>query len=241
MGINTAILSRTGSYTGYGFAVPVDIVAKVFNDLVQYGRVQKAFLGIEAIELNGDLVKELNLQVDKLDGVLAQYIEEGSAAEKAGLREGDVILKINGEGVNNKSEFEEQMSYYRPGDKVKITYQRGSKVYDAQAQLTNQEGTTGLLKNQIYSSDKLGVDLEPVSKLEKRKMGIEHGVRLVKIKGGIFGRMRNIGEGFVITHINGREVKTPQDVENILENSGRSIVIEGFDERGGRARYSYYY
>jgi S1-C subfamily serine protease len=131
IGINTAILSKTGSYTGYGFAVPVDIVNKVVKDLIKYGTVQKAFIGAEVTELNTNLMEKYKL--DDLSGVMVNYIQKDGAAEKIGLKKGDIIFKLNDQPINSKSEFDEYLSYFNPGDKVKITFKNDSKLKENMA------------------------------------------------------------------------------------------------------------
>ncbi len=239
VGINTAILSRTGSYTGYGFAVPVDIVAKIFNDLIQYGQVQKAFTGLEVRNIDQETVEQFSLTTDNYAGALITEVQGGSDAQKLGLRPGDVIRKVNEDLVSSKNVYEELISYYRPGDKVKLQYTRNGQMREASITLTNREGTTGVLKSQIFSAESIGVDLEPVSKLEREKLAIESGVRVVKVKrGGLFARLR-IQEGFIITSINKEKIETPQQVERMLSNLGGRVYIEGIDKNGVRGYYTF--
>jgi S1-C subfamily serine protease len=113
-------LSRTGTYNGYGFAVPVDIVKKIVSDMIEYGDVQKAFFGAEVVDVDTEIAKKLGL-ID-LSGVVVSYIQREGAAEKIGLQKGDVILSINGEDINSRSGFEELISYFSPGDKINVKY-----------------------------------------------------------------------------------------------------------------------
>jgi serine protease Do len=240
VGINTAILSRTGSYTGYGFAVPVDIVVKIFNDLIQHGEVQKAFSGLTISDINTKLAEQYKLKTESFQGGLITTVEPNSQVEKLGISEGDIILKINEDAITGKSSFEEIISYYRPGDKITITYLKGSQTKQAQITLMNKEGTTDVLKSEIYSSDKIGADLEPVSKIEREKLGIQSGVRVVKIKRGLFARLR-IQEGFIITAINKEVITKPEQLEDILSNVKEKVYIEGIDKNGVRGYYSFYF
>ncbi|MBC7923215.1 MAG: trypsin-like peptidase domain-containing protein [Ferruginibacter sp.] len=238
VGINTAILSRTGSYTGYGFAIPVDIVAKITNDLIQYGVVQKAFLGAEVTDLNPETAREL--KVDGLNGVTISYVAADGPAGRSGLRKGDVILRINGEAIEGKSAFNEQLSYYRPGDKIKVSGQRNGIAREVQLTLTNQDGTTGLLKKQaVYTVSGLGAELVTLSKVERDKLGITGGVRVAKLTPGLISRL-GVEEGFVITAINRQTVQSPQEVAELLNNvSGRGL-IEGVNRNGVGGYYSFY-
>ncbi|MCU0443801.1 MAG: trypsin-like peptidase domain-containing protein [Microscillaceae bacterium] len=240
VGINTAILSRTGSYTGYGFAVPVDIVAKIFNDLIQYGEVQKAFTGLSVMDLSSKIAEQYNIQLENFDVAAVTNVESGSEADKAGIKEGDVITKINNDIITGKSSFEEVISYYRPGDKIKITYKSGKQIKETTLMLTNREGTTGVLKRTVYSAEKVGADLETVSKVERDKMGIQSGVRVVKVKRGLFARLR-IEEGFIITAINRRPVHEPSQVEGILAEIEGKVYIEGVTKEGQRGYYSFFF
>ncbi|MDN5200818.1 trypsin-like peptidase domain-containing protein [Fulvivirgaceae bacterium BMA10] len=238
VGINTAILSRTGSYAGYGFAVPVDIVKKVVDDLIQYGEVQKAFFGAEVIDLSPEIAETIG--ADNLSGVVLSYIQRGGSAEEMDFEKGDIILKIDGEDINTKSEFEEMLSYYSPGDKITIVYKRNNKINTRSITLRNREGTTGIIKKELYSSKKLGVDFETVPKIERDQLGIDHGVRVAKIKDGFFRRL-DIQEGFIITSINRKAIKNPQQLANILEEIRGKVRIDGINKRGVRGYYSYYF
>jgi Do/DeqQ family serine protease len=238
IGINTAILSRTGSYTGYGFAVPVDIVKKIVRDLIKYGEVQKPFFGAEVDELNTSYSDKLKL--DNLNGVVVTYIQKEGAAEKMGLKKDDVILKINDYEINNKGNFDEYLSYFSPGDKIKIVYKRDNKIHEGTLTLTNREGTTDVLKRETYKSESLGADFEIISKVEKDKMGITNGVRIVKVGNGLIRRL-SLTEGFIITSINKVPVSTPEEVVEILEKIRGRVIIEGITSNGQRGYYSYYF
>ena len=238
VGINTAILSKTGSYSGYGFAVPVDIVSKVVKDIVKYGEVQKAFLGAEVNEITSDVAAKLKLQ--DLNGVLVSYIQKEGAAEKMGLEKGDIITKVNDLDINSKSSFDEYLSYYNPGDKIKIVYKRGDKTMEGNLTLTNREGTTEIIKHETYRSENLGADFEAVSKVERDKLGLEGGVRITNIRNGLIRRL-GISEGFVITSINRVPINTAAELADILEKIRGKVVIEGITSNGLRGYYSYYF
>jgi serine protease Do len=238
IGVNTAIYSRTGSYTGYGFAVPIDIVKKVVTDLIQYGIVQKAFIGIDVAEINSALAEKYKLE--GLNGAIITNMQEDGAAAKGGLQSDDVILKINNIDITSKSMYDEVLSYYSPGSKIKVSYKRGTELKETTVTLTNKEGTTEILKNTIYASSILGADLEPLSKVERDKMNLKSGVVIVNVHQGIINRL-GLQKGFIITNINSQPMKTPSDVEEIISQIKGRVIIEGFNENGSRAVYSYYF
>ncbi|RZS96440.1 trypsin-like peptidase domain-containing protein [Cecembia calidifontis] len=236
VGINTAILSRTGSYTGYGFAVPVDIAMKIANDLIKFGEVQKAIPGIDVVEVTPELAEEMKL--NSLDGVIITHVIRNGAGEKAGLRRNDVITRIEGFGITGKGSFEEILSYYYPGDKVRVEYKRNGETRTAQLTLQNLEGETGVLRREFYSSNLLGARLEAVNAIERDRFGISHGI---KITGMTRGYLRDLGlnNGFVITQINGEPAKNPETVGKFLENFSGRLRLEGFTPNGQPFMQSY--
>jgi serine protease Do len=239
VGINTAILSQTGSYAGYGFAVPSDIVVKVVRDLIEYGDVQTAYLGLDVEELNSETAQKFNLK--QYDGVVVTQALQGGAAERIGMQRGDVIVEIAGSKVDSKAEYIELLSYHRPGDKVRLKFKRGSDLIEGAALLTNKEGTTELIKKEIYVSKSLNADLESVSKFEKQRLRIESGVKVVKARaGGLLNRM-GIGEGFIITAINGTKISKPDELGQLLEKVRGRVIVEGIDENGQRGYYSFFF
>lgn len=237
VGINTAILSRTGSYAGYGFAIPADIVMKVVNDLKQFGEVQKAFMGVQTIDVTEDVAEQYDLK--NLDGARVQLLEEDGAAAKAGMEEGDVIVQVGQEKVASKTSFDEQLSYYRPGDQVAIQYLRKGKTKTANITLTNIYGDTKVVKRQVFEAKSLGVEVEEVPKVERQRMGIESGIRLTKVYRGLIQRV-GIEEGFVITTINNVPIKTPEELTEILERIRGRVIIQGIDKNGAGRYYSFY-
>jgi serine protease Do len=204
VGINTAILSRTGSYTGYAFAVPVDIAKKVFEDLVKYGVVQKAFLGANVAEYDYTtaLKYELNTNVKNYNGVLLERLEKDGPAIDAGLKLGDIITKVNGVDVNTQSAFEEELSYRYPGDKITVSYLRDNKPGTATITLVNRNGTREIIKRKIINATTLGVQLEAV----------EQGVKVFKIAENSVLRRIGVTENFIIVEINRKRITEPQEV-----------------------------
>ncbi len=236
VGINTALLSRTGSYTGYGFAVPVDIAMKVANDLIAFGEVQKALPGVEVVEITPELADEMNL--NSLDGVIVTYVLRGGAAEKAGILKNDVINRIDNVNITGKGSFEEALSYYYPGDNVSLDLIRKNRDVNAKLTLQNLEGGTGVLKREFFASPILGARLEAVNAIERDRLGINHGI---KITGMTRGYLRELGlnNGFVLTSINGEEARKPEAVGRLLEKFSGKLLLEGVSPNGQPFMQSY--
>lgn len=238
IGINTAILSQTGSYTGYGFSVPVDIVKKVVSDIIKYSVVQKAFIGAEVNEINSSVAQQLNLS--SLEGTYITYLQKGGAAEKAGLLKNDILLKLDEKVIESRSDFDEYIAYKSPGDKIKITYKRNNSLKETYVTLTNEEGTSDIVKRELFSSATLGADFSTIPKVEKDKMGIQNGVRIVNVRNGLVSRL-GLQEGFIITSINRAPVSDPNEAIHILENIRGQVIIEGIASNGARTIYQYYF
>ncbi|GAA5038003.1 serine protease [Marivirga lumbricoides] len=238
VGINTAILSQTGSYTGYGFAVPIDIAKKIANDIITYGIVQKAFLGAEVASLTPELADKLN--VKDLDGVVISYLQEEGAANKMKLQKGDIIRQINGEKIGSHAEFEEKLSLHSPGDKLYITLERNGKKIEKELILTNSQNTTERLNRVAYFSEALGVEFEAVPRVEQNLLDITSGVRVVDIKNGFFRKL-NIEEGFIITAINEKPIDDPKRLASVLEEIKGKVIIKGVNKKGVKGYYSYYF
>ncbi len=238
VGINTAILSRTGSYAGYGFAVPIDIVRKAVDDIIKYGEVQKAYFGGEIVDLTPEIANRLD--ADNLEGVIIGTLQSNSAAEEAGLRKDDIILKVDGLIINTRSDFEEYLSYLYPGDEINVIYKRNNKINSTRVKLTNQEGTTSIIKKEIIHMDDLGADFELVPKVERDLLKIDNGIRVRNIQNGFFKQL-GIEEGFIITGINGRPVNNPEELARILQSIRGRVRIEGVSKKGVRGYYSYYF
>ena len=241
VGINTAILSRTGSYAGYGFAVPVDLVAKVVGDLIEYGEVQKAFFGGDVSDLNSEIVErfDLDLNPNTTSGVLLNYLQTEGAASKAGLKEGDIIVKLNDDLIESKAQFDEIIGHSSPGDKIAVSYSRKGKEGTTDLTLTNREGTTSVLKREIFTSQLLGADFESLSKVELDQYGIDSGIRVFNIKRGLINEV-GIPEDFVILRVNRNNIKSPERLTEILEKIRGRVLIEGINNRGRYENFSFY-
>ena len=237
VGINTAIASNTGSYNGYGFAIPVNIVAKIIKDLIEYKEVQRGFTGMDVKDIDAGLAEKLNINNNL--GVYIQSILTDGPADNAGLKVGDVIIKINRKDIDSKSIFDEQLAYNRPGDKVTISILRNAKEMDITITLLNREGTTAIMKKGTVSSESLGADFQAVPKLEKDKYGIKNGIRITNIRQGRVASM-GLSEGFILIALNKKEYEKPEDLIQDLERARGQVVIEGIFPNGGRGVFSFY-
>lgn len=226
LGINSAIASPTGSYAGYSFTIPVNIVKKVVTDLMKFGTVQRAFLGINYApdNLSEDVKKQNGIKDG--EGVYVSGVSKDGGADMAGIKEGDFIIKIEGTPINSSADLVGQIAISRPGDKVNVTYMRDGKEYTVPVVLKNSTGTTDVVKTS--SLDKLGADLETVSRKDATTYGIKGGIRIRSIDDkGAFSKTR-IEEGFVITKINNKEVLSVDDLRKELDKVGSgSVKVEG--------------
>jgi len=238
IGINTAIATPTGSYAGYAFAVPVTLVKKVMDDILKYGQTQRALLGVTILDINAALAKEKG--ITEYGGVYVAGVNPGSAAEAAGLKEGDIITSINGAKVNSSSELQEIVARNRPGDKVKVDYLRKGKEHSTNAVLKNKAGDTKLVKREQNAiNDMLGAEFEPVGKEEMKKLDIENGVKIIKLNSGKL-KEAGVKEGFIITSVDKNPVSKPADIESILnKNKNSGILVEGIYPNGQKAYYAF--
>jgi serine protease Do len=239
IGINTAIASPTGAYAGYGFAVPSNIVAKVVEDLLKYGMVQRGYLGLMIRDVNNDLIKEKDLNVTS--GVYVDSIAANSAAGDAGVKAGDVILEVNNSEVKSTGKLLEIIGRQRPGDKVSLKIDRQGKELDFIITLRNQEGKEIMLeKDEGEILDILGVELEEIDKETADKLNIKRGLRITKLLPGQLSRHTDVREGFIITKVDDRDVKSLDDFINYLENKEGGVMIEGvYEDYPGTYYYAF--
>lgn len=235
VGINTAIASRTGAFSGYSFAVPVSIVQKVVRDLIEYGEVQRAILGVVITDVNAEVAREHN--IEEIEGVYVSSLRQGGAAKNAGIKEGDVIISIDDVRMNSSSELQEHVSKYRPGDKVKVVVRRDGKLKQFDVVLRNLEGTTDVVKKADIV-EVLGATFEPLTDREKRSLGIRNGLKVKEVKPGKFQKV-GIEKGFILTSVNKRPVGSVKDIADILEQSEGGVIIEGMDKNGSRSYYAF--
>ena len=236
IGINSAITSNTGSYAGYSFAVPVNIVKKVMADLLEFGTVQRAFIGVSIREIDNKLAEEKNLNL--YQGVYVAGLTEGGAADIAGVKEGDIITKIGEAKVNSSPELQEQVSKYRPGDKVNVTVIREGKEKVMALMFKNKNNNTDLMKKEKLSVVKaLGAVFEPISQDEMRRLRIANGIKIKQLGEGKLASS-GIKEGFIITSIDKKAVTEVEDL-NFLESKKGGVLIEGVYPNGFRAYYGF--
>ena len=235
VGINTAIASRTGTYAGYSFAVPVSIVQKVVSDLIEFGEVQRAILGVTIRDVTSTLADEEGLE--DTQGVYVVDLTEDGAAKDAGIKSGDVILSINDIRVNSVAQLQEQVSKYRPKDKVKVILRRNGDLKQFDVVLRNMMGSTEIVKtNEVI--EVLGARFEPVSNEDKRKLGINSGVRVTALRPGKFMKV-GVKEGFVLTSVNKTPVNSVKDITDALRDVDGGVIIEGVYGDGSKSYYAF--
>jgi Do/DeqQ family serine protease len=226
IGINSAIASPTGSYAGYSFTIPVNIVKKVVTDLMKYGTPQRAYLGIQYAKdnLSDEVKKEQGINNE--EGVYVMEVTKGGAAAQAGIQKGDLITKLNGISVNSGAEMVGQIATYRPGDKINVSYKREGKEFSVPIVLRNSTGTTDVVKTSFL--DKLGADLQTLSKKDAAQLNVKGGVLVRSIEEkGLLSRTK-MEESFVILKVNGQEVMSLEEFKKALESAGSGTVkLEG--------------
>jgi len=234
VGINTAIASQTGSYSGYSFAIPSNIVQKVVADLKEYGDVQRALLNVNIGDVNSDVAKKYDL--DKIEGVFVGKVLPGGAAEIAGMKDNDVIISIDGVTVNSTAELQEQISKHRPGDKVTVVVKRDNKKKPFNVTLRNKHGDTEIVKGDNNPDDIFGAKFVNVSDRDKEDLGIRYGVKILELTNGKF-KDAGIKKGFIITQVNKNAVSEVEELKRIIKNSRGGILVEGIYPNGEVAYY----
>jgi serine protease Do len=233
VGIPTLILSPTGAHAGNAFAIPSSIVRKVVEDLMEFGEVQRAVLGVQIRDVNAELAREEGL--DRIEGVYVAEAMEGGAAAAAGIRQGDVILSVNGMRVNSVARLQELVARNRPGDKVDLVVRRNGRTREVTATLRNVEGRTDLVKPQEAF---LGATFREVSQDLRKKLNIDHGVQITSLAPGPF-RSARIRDNFIILSINNQRVSSPSDIRRILEGHEGGVYIEGVYPDGTSNYYAF--
>lgn len=241
IGINTAIYSQTGSFAGYGFAVPISIAGKVAADIKEFGAVQRALLGVEIIDLNiakevGD--KDMKSKTEKIklnDGVYVGGFAEQSPAKQAGIEEGDVIVSVNGVKTPSSSILQEQVSRFRPGDKINVEVNRFGTKKNFEVVLKNSEGTTSIIKKEDGLA-LAGAAFKDLTDEQKKNLGISYGVEVAGVdKDGAFAR-KGINKGFIILEIENQPIRSVKDIERVISHIGNTndkvLFIKGITPTG---------
>lgn len=243
IGINAAIATPTGTYAGYAFAIPSNLVSKVVKDIMDYGTVQRGFLGVQIGELDDKTAKELGL--DKVKGAYIAEVNKGSGADEAGIKGGDVIIKIADHDINTSPELQEMVARYRPGDKIPVTYIRNGKTYSATVTLKGKNNSTSISKADNSSGgdilEELGIKLEEIKGAEAKKIGLVGGLKITQILDGVIKENTNIKEGFIITGLNNRSVTNIEDFKsNLLKSRGEGVLIQGkYPEQNGTLYFAF--
>lgn len=239
VGINTVIKSSTGNYIGYSFAVPESIVKKVVVDLKEYGVVQRAMLGISYRPVDQAFIDEMGDEtgIKEIGGAYVASVDPSGAASAAGIRKGDVITAINGVAINNQASMAEQIAKYRPNDNVKVTIKRDGDVKQIDVTLRNKAGKTDLItKEDVDVAQALGGKFAEINDKAKKEFDINGGIQVVQIKaGGLLSKAR-VREGFIITHINDRQIRSVSDLNRITD---KVTSIDGIYPNGRSASYTF--
>ena len=243
IGINAMLYSQTGSFSGYGFAIPTSIMNKVVADLKQYGTVQRALIGIQGQDVKNyvDAKKDKGEDVDlgTMEGIYVAKVTEESAAEEAGMKEGDVITAIDGKPVNKMAELQEVLAKKRPGDKVTVTYLRDKKKATKTVTLKNEKGNTQVVKK--ADLDVLGGNFRAITNAQKEQLNIGYGLEVLKVNSG---RLKTAGitKGFIIQRVNDNAVKTIDDLQNAVKEASTSkdpvLYIQGVYPTGKKAYFA---
>ncbi|MBD3749900.1 MAG: Do family serine endopeptidase [Sphingobacteriales bacterium] len=235
IGINSAIASQSGVYEGYGFAIPVNLARKVMDDFLKYGEVKRGFIGVTFQELNADVAKKLN--ISEINGLYVNSTVKGGAAEKAGIKEGDIIKKVNGLDVNTSADLQVKIALLHPGDKVNLGILRDGSMKTFELILKGEEGMK-LADNNENSPEvsavmnSLGASFAPLNDNLKKKYGIGTGVMVTSVVPGKIFDMYDIPKGTVITSINGRAVSNNEQIVSALKQNSKMLTIKGIISQG---------
>jgi serine protease Do len=225
IGITSAIASPTGSYAGYAYAIPVNLVKKAVNDLLKYGTVQRAFLGVSLPNLNNPAYRTAESSNLPENGVLISGVEPGGGAQAAGMMAGDVIISVNGDPVNTQPELLEIIAGYRPGDKATITFLRNGTQHTTPVILRNKSGNTSVVKTTVL--DALGANFETLTPAESSKLGISGGVRVDNIGSGIIREQTDMQPGFIVTKVGKYPVTDVESLQSAIEKQSSNVQVEG--------------
>jgi len=238
IGINTAIASRTGSYAGYSFAIPSGIVEKVARDLMEYGNVQRGYIGVVIREVDQSLANEIGMK--KASGIYVSDLSANGAASEAGIRQGDVILSVSGVAVNSVPQLQEQVSKYRPGDKVGVRVWRKGEELSVNVILRDNQGNSNVnttqRKNSGTAESRLGASFESASAEELKSLGLKGGVKVKDLSAGKL-LASGVKKGFIISSADGRPIEDVEDLNAIISSASGGILLEGYYPNGTKAYY----
>jgi len=242
VGINAMLYSQTGSYSGYGFAIPTTMMNKVVDDLKKYGTVQRAMIGIQGTDVKNyvDIEKEKGNEVDlgTMEGIYVDKVVEDGAAAEAGLEKGDVIIEVDGQKLTKFGDLSGIIAQKRPGDKVTLTYLHNKKKHTKTVTLKNEQGNTKVVKN--ADMDVLGADFREVTKATKEQLNINYGLEVLKVNAG---KMKEAGvpKGFIIQRVNDEAMNTIDDLQNAVKSASTSsepvLIIRGIFPTGKRGYF----
>ena len=249
VGINTAIVTRSGRYEGYSFAIPANLVKKIMEDLMEYGEVRRGFLGVRVRDLTMEQMDKLQLK--NLEGVFVTEVNDGSAAKEAGLGSGDVILRINGNKINSAPELQEQVALFRPENQITVEYFREGKTYEVDVTLKGDAADEALLrarqnkkKNNRLQDPKtiledLGLNIRPMTEEESQRLG-KKGLWVTSIKRGSIAQGTNMQKNFLITSINDKPVENIEELRKLLAEANAEVMIRGiYEKENGEFTYSF--
>ena len=231
VGVNAAIASRTGSYEGYSFAIPSNIVKKVVEDFLQYGALQRAYIGVSIAEITEELAEAKGIEVTS--GVYVVDVHENGGAKAAGIKKDDIILSVNNITVNSNAQLIGVVGQYRPGDKVKVKLQRNGNIIEKEVTLKNLEGTEEMHRDtDSFYNEVLGVRAQALPSSLKSELGINYGLKIVEVKEGIF-KQKGITDDFIILSVNYQKVSSENDLKKALGNDRNGkIRVEGINSTG---------
>ncbi len=238
VGINAAIASHTGVYEGYSFAIPVNIVSKVVNDIMEYGEAQRGYLGVQIQDINAEFAEANDLE--NVNGIYVAAVVENSGAKDAGIAQGDIILSVNGKKTNSLSSLLGLIGQYNPGTVVSVKVNRDNQILDFKVTLKNKNGTTLAIKSSdSFHNELLGADLQQITTEEQNMLNIPNGLRVNNIANGILDKS-GINDGFIITEINGVKVNSQDNLQSALSNTKRNIIrLKGVYPNGARVSYEF--
>ncbi|MFZ4263139.1 Do family serine endopeptidase [Sphingobacterium sp. HJSM2_6] len=242
IGINSAIASPTGTYAGYGFAIPINLAKKILDDFKEFGSVKRGYIGITFNEMDDAIRKKAG--IEDVNGLYVNDVVKGGAAEASGIKAGDIITKVEGKVIYGSPDLQEHIARLRPGDKVKLTYKRGGQVKEVNVTLKGEETKAKIADEESSASateifNKLGASFVPAPDSRKQELGISSGVVVSQVhRGGVFEYF-GVERGLVITKINGKPVNSVDDIETALGSTKRNIVrITGVPEKGSTVEFN---